>query len=190
MVPMSQSNSPGNFAPRCSLLSDGSAAILRPIEPADLPMVVAFHQLLSERSIRFRYFSQMPLKTRIAKSRLVHVCANSARDFALVVQRSDAAGNTAIIAIGRLSVLPTNPNTTPPSAELAILIADAWQHQHLGTCVCQGLLDYAPVLGIKRLVAYLLPDNLDMQHLLEKFGFAFQEKPNDSTIVATKLLGA
>jgi len=188
MMGMTQPNSSSDFAPRSSRLSDGSALVLRPIEPGDLPLVVAFHQTLSERSIRFRYFSQMPLKTRIATSRLVHVCANSASDFALVAERLDSAGNKAVIAIGRLSVLPTNPNTTPATAELAIIVADGWQHQHLGTRICQALLDHGPVLGIKRLVAYLLPDNLDMQHLLAKFGFSFQEKPNDNTLVATKLL--
>jgi acetyltransferase len=37
-------------------------------------MLVAFHSTLSDESIHFRYFSQLPLKTRIAHERLVRIC--------------------------------------------------------------------------------------------------------------------
>ncbi|HUU35741.1 MAG TPA: hypothetical protein VMW48_16860 [Vicinamibacterales bacterium] len=46
---------PGDPA-TAATLRDGAVATIRPIRPDDEPLVVAFHQHVSVRSVRQRYF--------------------------------------------------------------------------------------------------------------------------------------
>src|SRR5262249_27737626 len=100
-------------------LRDGSQVTIRPIRPEDEPLMVRFHEGLSERSVYFRYLHMIGLSQRIAHDRLTRVCfIDYARQIALVVERRTGAG-AAILAVGRLLKLRgTN------EAEFAMLVAD------------------------------------------------------------------
>ena len=41
---------------------DGRTLLIRPIRPEDEPLLVKFHETLSERSVSFRYFHAMKLQ--------------------------------------------------------------------------------------------------------------------------------
>ena len=77
----------------------------RPIRPEDEPLLVKFHETLSEESVYHRYFSQLKLDQRIAHERLTRICFNDYdREIALVVERRDpATKQKEIIGVGRLS---------------------------------------------------------------------------------------
>ena len=47
-------------------LKDGTAVVIRPIQPEDEPLLVKFHETLSEESVYHRYFTQLKLDQRIA----------------------------------------------------------------------------------------------------------------------------
>ncbi len=47
---------------------------LRPIRPEDEPLMVKFHETLSERSVYFRYMHPLKLSQRVAHERLTHIC--------------------------------------------------------------------------------------------------------------------
>ena len=71
-------------------LKDGTAVTIRPIRPEDEPLMVRFHQTLSERSVYLRYFATLKLDQRIAHERLSRICFNDYdREMALVVERRD-----------------------------------------------------------------------------------------------------
>src|SRR5438309_1244836 len=55
-------------------LKDGKTVTIRPIRPEDEPLLVMFHQILSDQSIYFRYFHIIGLKQRIDHERLSHIC--------------------------------------------------------------------------------------------------------------------
>ena len=69
-------------------LKDGTMVTIRPIRPEDEPLVVKFHQTLSERSVYNRYFSALELSQRIAHERLIRICQNDADRETLVAERS------------------------------------------------------------------------------------------------------
>src|SRR5205823_1816906 len=71
-------------------LKDGTAITIRPIRPEDEPLMVKFHQGLSERSVRLRYFAPLKLGQRVAHERLTRVCFNDYdRELALVAEHVD-----------------------------------------------------------------------------------------------------
>ena len=60
----------------------------RPIRPEDEPLMVKFHETLSERSVYFRYFHAMRLTQRVAHERLTRICfIDYEREMALVRAR-------------------------------------------------------------------------------------------------------
>ena len=74
-------------------MKDGKKVTIRPIRPEDEPLMVKFHEGLSERSVYLRYFSPLKLQQRVAHSRLIRICFNDYdREIALVAEHKDGNG--------------------------------------------------------------------------------------------------
>ena len=160
---------------------DGIDVTIRPIRPEDEPAMARFHQTLSERTVRLRYFSFMKLDLRTAHDRLTRVCFNDYdRELALVVDRVDEKTKQhEIVGVGRLSRDP-NRNT----AAVAVIVSDSMQHQGLGTELTRQVVEIAKAEKVARLSAEVLPENLEMLKIFEKFGFTLYRDGNQPTVRA------
>jgi len=154
-----------------STLNNGEAVAIRPIRPEDEPLLIKFHQALSERSVELRYFQPLKLNKRVAHERLTRICfIDYDRELALVVERKlkdDDAPQ--IIAIGRMSKLRWHNE-----AELAVLVDDRYQHQGMGTELYRRLIEAAREEKLDRVVCTILEENLDMIAICRKLGFQLQ----------------
>ncbi len=167
-------------------LADGTALTVRPIRPEDEPLVVKFHEPLSEESIYLRYFHLMALKTRVAHDRLARICfIDYDREIALVVERQDkdAGGDREILGIGRLSRLHGNED-----AEFSMIVSDRYQRQGIGTELLRRLLEIGQAEGVQNLTADILPENTGMQRVCAKLGFQLQRLESEAVIRATRVL--
>jgi RimJ/RimL family protein N-acetyltransferase len=61
--------------------------------------------------------------------------------------------------------------TRPDEAEIAFIVADAYQKQGVGTAMLNHLCSIARQAGLKRLYALAIPDNEGAPRLLNKLGF-------------------
>jgi acetyltransferase len=167
-------------------MKDGTAVILRPIRPEDEPLLVRFHEKLSERSVRYRYFSELKLDQRTAHERLTRVAFNDYdREMAIVVEhRDDQSGEPEILGVARLSKTPGRAE-----AEFAILLSDQWQNRGLGSRLLRLLLQIARDERLARVTANILPDNLEMQRVCEKLGFRLERSLDEPLVIATIDLG-
>jgi len=149
-------------------LKDGSAITIRPICPEDEPLMVKFHETLSEQSVYYRYFYPMKLSQRVAHERLTRICfIDYDRELALVAERQHPqTGAREIIAVGRLNKLHGRNE-----AEFAILISDQFQRQGLGTELLGRLLEVGRQEKLGRIIGHILLDNRGMQRVCEKLGF-------------------
>jgi acetyltransferase len=149
-------------------MKDGTVLIIRPIRPEDEPLMVKFHETLSERSVFHRYFQITKLSRRVAHERLVRICfADFEREFALVAELTlPESAERQILAVGRLSKLEESDK-----AELAVLVSDQYQRRGLGTELMRRLLVIARDQGIKSVHGYMLQENIEMRALLKKLGF-------------------
>ena len=108
--------------------------MIRPIRPEDEPLIVDFHEKLSERTVYMRYFQPLKLSQRTAHERLTRICfIDYDREMALVVERKTPDGNREIISVSRMSKLHGRNE-----AELAAVAIDSAQHQGLGTRAIQS----------------------------------------------------
>jgi acetyltransferase len=156
-------------------LRDGTAVTIRPIRPEDEPLLVKFHHTLSEESVYFRYFHLMTLSHRIAHDRLTRICfIDYDREMALVVDRKDPeTGEHIILGAGRLS-----KSHGVNEAEFAMLVADQYQKQGLGTELLQQLIQIGKDENLDAITAEILHENRPMQRVCEKLGFTMKRTPD------------
>ena len=160
-------------------MKDGKKVTIRPIRPEDEPVMVNFHEGLSERSVYLRYFSPLKLQQRVAHTRLVRICFNDYdREIALVAEHQNGDGKSKIVGVARLSKLHTNN-----AGEFAVVVTDAWQRKGLGTELTKRLVQIAKHEKLGSLVAYTLRENKDMQAMCKKVGFKVRTPVGESECV-------
>jgi acetyltransferase len=174
------------------IMKDGTRITVRPIRPEDEPLMVGFHKLLSDQSVYQRFFRQLRLDTRVAHDRLVRICfGDYSRDIALVAELAEegaaeskdvqAAVEPRIVAVGRLNRLHARNE-----AEVAVLIADGYQHRGLGTEILRRVVQVAREERMGRLSAEVLTTNIAMQRMFRRMGFHL-ESPDGSDSIHAEL---
>ncbi len=159
---------PKEYVSRAAL-KDGTPVTIRPIRPEDEPLMVRFHESLSERSVYMRYFHALKLDRRTAHERLTRICfIDYDREMALVAERKNPeTGEPEILGVGRLS----RDHVVPEEAEFSLLISDEFQRQGLGSILLEKLLEVGRAEGLSRITADMLYGNRAMRRLARKFGF-------------------
>ncbi len=144
---------------------DGTHVNIRPIRPEDEPLIIRFHEKLSERTVYLRYFQPLKLSTRTAHERLTRICfIDYDREMALVAERRDDSRQ--ILGVTRLSKLHGRD-----AAELAVVILDGAQHIGLGTELVRRSVEVARSEHIAEIVANILTENFEMRAICKKLGF-------------------
>lgn len=147
---------------------DGMEVMIRPIRPEDEPLVVKFHERLSDRTVYFRYFNLLKLSRRVSHERLTRICfIDYNQEMALVVEYRDPATNELhLLGFGRLTKLHGKNE-----GEFGLLVTDEYQHRGLGTELLRRLIQVAKDENLSRLIADILPENVEMQRVCEKLCF-------------------
>jgi acetyltransferase len=161
-------------------LTDGTPVTIRPIRPEDEPLLVKFHETLSDRSVYLRYLHMLKLSQRVAHERLTRICfIDYARETALVVEKTDEGGDRQVLAVGRLQRLADEHQ-----AEFALLVSDEYQGKGIGPELLARLIEVARREGLKLLTADILADNNAMQRICAKAGFRLHREIGDPTVSA------
>jgi len=158
-------------------MKNGTPIKIRPIRPEDEPLVVKFHENLSEESIYSRYFHLIKLQTRVAHERLSRICfIDYDRELALVADYKDpATGEHQLLGFGRLSKLHGRDE-----AEFSMLIGDRFQCKGLGTELLRRLIDIGQDEKLQYITAEILSENRAMQHVCQKLGFHLESTSEPS----------
>lgn len=166
-------------------LKDGMPVTIRPISPEDEPLIVQFHETLSEESVYFRYAHMMKLSHRVAHQRLTRICfIDYNREMALVADyRDPETGDHQILGVGRLSKLHGTGD-----AEFSMLVSDRHQSQGLGTELMRQLCHIGQQEGLERIIGYILPENRAMQRITEKMDFTLHRDRQAEMVTVERTL--
>jgi acetyltransferase len=164
-------------------MKNGTEVTLRPIRPEDEPLMVKFHETLSDRSVYLRYFYSISLSSRVAHDRLVRICfVDYDREMAIVADWRDANTDEHwILGVGRLI-----KSHAKNEGEVAVLISDAYQNQGLGIELFRRVIQVARDEKLSSVEAEILPDNFAMKKIAKKLGFRVQT-PDDPTAMRAVL---
>jgi RimJ/RimL family protein N-acetyltransferase len=157
-------------------LRDGSLVTVREIEPSDAAALVRFHEALSRESIRMRYFSAHPHLSAVETTRLTTVDHRDRQAYVAAIGED-------IVAVGRYE-----RNGSTPEAEVAFIVADAWQGRGLGSLLLARLAAHARASGIRRLTASTLADNRPMLKVFLHSGLPLQRSTSSGVVDLTMTL--
>ncbi len=162
-------------------MRDGTHVLIRPIRPDDEPLIVDFHQTLSDQSIYMRFFHAMKLSQRTAHERMVRICFNDYdREIALVAENLDPeTGKKRILGVSRLSKIHGTDES-----EFSLLVTDSYHGNGLGTELLRRLLNVARDERVSCVLADILPENYPMQHVCEKLGFKLTRDAREEIVKA------
>jgi RimJ/RimL family protein N-acetyltransferase len=140
-------------------LRDGSTVHVRPVRVEDAPAVQAFFEGLSPESIVLWFFSSFPDLDRAVR----WATEVDQHRYGLVATGADGR----VVAHAGWERDPDRPER----AEIAFAIADAMQHNGLGTILLGQLIEAADQAGVAVLSAEVLPQNHRMLHVFRDSGF-------------------
>ena len=162
-------------------LKNGTPVTIRPIRPEDEPLMVRFHETLSDETVYLRYFDPLKLSQRVSHDRLARICfIDYDREMVLVAEYKNAeTGEPEIMAASRMSQLHGTK-----TAEFTVVISDAFQGNGLGTELLKRQLEVARTEGLQHITAIILPDHDNMRHIFEKLGFSIQPVPDSKALRA------
>jgi acetyltransferase len=164
-------------------MKGGTEVVVRPIRPEDEPLMVKFHETLSDQTVFLRYFHMENLSTRVAHERLIRKCfVDYDREMALVADRIiPGSGQHEILGVGRLT-----KSRTGREAEVALLVSDHCQRAGLGGELLRRLIEIGRDEKLREIIANILPENTGMWSLANRFGFEIH-KTDDPTVVVAAL---
>jgi acetyltransferase len=154
-------------------LRDGTAVLVRPIGPEDAQREQDFVRGLSSESSYFRFMNTLHELSPEMLERFTH--PDPAREIALVALTAEPVAQQ--IAVARCIKMLDRP-----SAEFAIVVADAWQGKGLGRLLMCELMDAARAGGLQQIEGSVLASNHRMLELMLALGFEIQTAPDDARV--------
>lgn len=155
------------------VLRDGGSIHVRAIRPDDKQRLLDHFNLLSPRSVHFRFFGA---KRRLTEDELARFTEmDFVRNAALVATLGSDADER-IIGVGRYM------STADHRAEVAFAVADEYQGRGIGTVLLEHLAVLARLNGIGEFEADVLGENNQMLKVFRKSGFV-AKRSIDSGVV-------
>jgi Acetyltransferase (GNAT) family len=152
---------------------------IRPIRPTDSAMEAGFVRNLSAATKHYRFFCALKELSPAEVSRFCNVDGPHTMAFVATVRDED---REAEIGVCRYA-----PGSKPDVREMAVTIADEWQHTELAKLLMGHLLISAKQYGVRQLYAVELEDNQVMRNFAREFGMAAERDPNDAKQVIYSL---
>jgi RimJ/RimL family protein N-acetyltransferase len=131
-------------------LRGGETVILRPLTPADKPLIAASFERLGDQSRYRRFFLRMQTLPPSLLDALVDVDHHDREAIVAVSRTGDEA-----LGVARYTRLADDPE----AAEIAVTVVDDWQNRGLGLALLRRLTNQARRQGIRRFSAAVLAEN-------------------------------
>jgi GNAT superfamily N-acetyltransferase len=152
-------------------LACGEAVTLRAIRPADSGMENEFVRNLSLQTQHYRFLCGVSELPPAQLRSLCDVDGVHSMAFVATVQRN---GHETQVGVSRYTDRPSDA-----VGEMAVTVADPWQHQGLGKLLVDRLISYARTHGVRRLHCVDLANNLAMRELAAELGMTVRGDPDD-----------
>ena len=161
-----------------AILKDGTAILVRQIEPEDKAELKAGFDQLSARSRRLRFLS---IPSRLTDDQLRFLTEVDHVHHEALCAIDIGKGPRCGVGVGRYIKVKGRRRT----AEFAVTVVDAYQGLGLGTILVRLLMQRARKNGYRKLIGYILEENLPMLAVMKKLGGTLQRA--DETVYLAEL---
>ena len=152
---------------------------LRPLTPADRALLADLPSRVSPQSAISRFHGAL---SQLSEPLLDHLLRLEAGQREAFVALHDGV----IIGVARFA----RDDPESDTAEVAFLVADAWQHHGLGYVLLDRVVERARAARITRFRADMLATNTAARHLIEAAGPIVESRVEDGHLVLTVELPA
>jgi L-amino acid N-acyltransferase YncA len=160
------------------IIADESVTI-RSLHPADIVMEDKFVRNLSVENKHYRFLGGVK---ELSHAELKRLCDVDGRRSMAFVATEEENGRETEIGVSRYAECSSDG-----AGEMAVTIADAWQHKGLGQLLVKRLIAYAKTHGVKQLYSVDLADNTAMRELATELGMSVRRDPDDANQVIYSL---
>ena len=157
----------------------GQAVTIRPLHSSDSGIEAEFVRNLSAETKHFRFLGGL---RELAPAELTRLCDIDGQHNMAFVATLERDGRETQIGVSRYAEVESGS-----IREMAVTIADEWQHKGLGRLLATHLIDYARGHGVRQLYSVDLADNTAMRHLANDLGMSARRNDDDSNQVIYSL---
>jgi acetyltransferase len=157
-------------------LKNGARVTLRPIKPEDENRFNALFKSLSAQSVRFRFFETIKEMSHDTLSRYCNLDYD--REIAIVAQLDDSR----LIGVVRLIL-----DAETKKGEFAVMVADSWHGQGLGSKMMDYIIDIGRDLKLETIYSDVSPENTKMLNLCNNKGFTAKSADEYSVFMSLAL---
>jgi ribosomal protein S18 acetylase RimI-like enzyme len=143
-------------------LRDCRTVEVRGLRPQDEADMLAALGRTSPQSLQRRFFA---MKRHFSDRERAFFMRIDFKSHVALVVRAEEADRKIIVGGGRYIVFE------PGRAEMAFVVIDAWQRYGIGSMLMRHLIELARAARLRELTAEVLPENVAMLSVFEKFGF-------------------
>lgn len=145
------------------LLKDGQGVLVRPARPQDVPLVEAFLAGVSRESLRMRFMASM---NEVPRAEIESMCSGDFVERGCLLAILGEEDEERAVGLGTFVGMGNGR-----SADVAFLVADAYQGRGISTALLERLAGMAAAAGYVELEADVLPDNTRMLNVFKNSGF-------------------
>jgi acetyltransferase len=162
---MSAENNAGEFDKykKNIFIRDGSTVFLRPMQGNDVDRVLELFHRFSQETIYLRFHHVV---TKMSREEAVKYCTIDYDNTFALVATIEKGASEKLLAIGRYYRLPRKD-----AAEFAIVVADKYQKQGIGTHLMKELSAVAKAKGVRFFEGEVLIESKDMMQIIKDSGF-------------------
>jgi RimJ/RimL family protein N-acetyltransferase len=153
------------------LQPSGITLTIRPIRVTDIELESKFIKNMSAESKHYRFLGGInELSPKMIK-RFCEVDWNHTMAFIACIKQD---GIEIEVGVSRYA-----PNSQEDTREIAITVADDWQHLGIGILLAEKTIEFAKSHGIKKLYSIDFADNNAMRHLAKDLGMTSKQDSED-----------
>lgn len=156
-------------------LRNGQIVTVRPLDRADIDLERDFITNLSPESRHFRFLGGVGAPSEKLLQQLTDIDHDQREAFIATIEKD---GSEVELGASRYVL-----DAARKSAECAVVIADAWQMQGLGTLLLNRLIESARARGIEHLYSIDSASNSKLREVARNMGWDCRSDPEDHTQV-------
>lgn len=144
-------------------LNDGTHVLIRPLHEQDRQLEFEFISQISAESFRTRFFGATGCENVPLLDQMMDVDYRSRMAYIAMVHEN---GHLSEVGISRYA-----DSVDVQQCECAVVVADRWQRQGMGTLLMEHLIVAAKRNGFKKMISIHQTNNFGMHRLTRNLGF-------------------
>src|SRR3954466_2854452 len=158
--------------PRQEVLPDRTRVLLRPLKPEDAALYPEFVAHIAPEDSRLRFF----LTVKELSEQRIHELTHLDYERAMAFIAFDEA-KCEMLGVVRLHLDPDRRG-----GEFAVIVRSAFKGHGLGSLLMQRMIEYARMIGLKRVHGQVLAENTTMLRMCAELGFHIEDDPGGKGI--------